>query len=57
MQWSGAQLSEQLQMYGRGGWESRQFKVNFSYFIGNKQVKARNRETGIDEEKGRAGKK
>ncbi len=55
MQWSGSQVSDELQMYGRGGWESRQFKVNFSYLIGNNQVKARKRETGVEEEKDRAG--
>ncbi len=55
MQWQGSQISDALQMYGRGGWESRQFKVNFSYLIGNKQVKARKRETGLEDEKDRAG--
>jgi iron complex outermembrane recepter protein len=55
MQWSGSQLSDQLQMQGRGGWESRQFKVNFSYLFGNKQVKARKRSTGSEDEKERAG--
>lgn len=55
MVWSGSQLSDVLQMYGRGGWESRQFKVNFSYLIGNNQVKARKRSTGADDEKSRAG--
>lgn len=55
MQWSGSQISDQLQMYGRGGWESRQLKVNFSYLFGNNAVKARKRETGLEDEKGRAG--
>lgn len=55
MQWSGSQVSDVLQMYGRGGWESRQFKVNFTYLIGNKQVKARKRSTGLEDEKNRAG--
>ena len=55
MQWSGTQTSDELQMTGRGGWESRQFKVNFSYLIGNNQVKARKRSTGVEDEKSRAG--
>lgn len=55
MQWRGSQVSDQLQMYGHGGWESRQFKVNFSYLFGNNQVKARKRETGLEDEKNRAG--
>jgi iron complex outermembrane receptor protein len=55
MQWGGSQISDDLQMYGRGGWESRQLKVNFSYLFGNKAVKARKRETGLEDEKGRAG--
>jgi iron complex outermembrane recepter protein len=54
MQWSGQQISDELQMFGRGGWESRQFKVNFSYLFGNNQVKTRKRETGLEDEKGRA---
>jgi iron complex outermembrane recepter protein len=57
MQWSGSQVSDVLQMYGRGGWESRQLKVNFSYLFGNNNVKARKRETGLEDEKNRAGQK
>lgn len=35
-------------------WDSRRLNVNFSYFFGNRQVKkARNRKTGLDEEKKR----
>jgi hypothetical protein len=34
-----------------GRWESRQFKLNFSYRFGNAQVKAaRQRKTSIEEE-------
>ena len=55
MQWNGTQTSDLLQMTGRGGWESRQFKVNFTYLIGNNQVKARKRSTGLEDEKNRAG--
>jgi len=39
-----------------GKFESRQFKVNFTYRFGNNQVKAsRNRKTGIDDESKRVG--
>jgi hypothetical protein len=38
-----------------GRWESRQFKLNFSYRFGSNQVKAaRQRKTGLDEENKRA---
>lgn len=37
-------------------WESRQFKLNFTYRFGNAQIKAaRQRKTGLDEEKSRTG--
>ncbi len=40
------------EMYG--GWDSRRVSLNFSYLIGNTQVKnARNRKTGLEEEQGR----
>ena len=55
MQWSGSQSFGGLYMEGRGGWESRQFKVNFTYLFGNNQVKVRKRKTGLDDEKDRAG--
>ncbi|MDH3650064.1 MAG: TonB-dependent receptor [Saprospiraceae bacterium] len=36
------------------GWESRQFRVNFNYLLGNQQVKGeRRRRTGMDEEQKR----
>jgi hypothetical protein len=39
-----------------GNFESRQFKVNFTYRFGNNQVKAsRNRKTGTDDESKRVG--
>jgi hypothetical protein len=38
-----------------GNWESRQFKLNFTYRFGSNQVKAaRQRKTGLDEENKRA---
>ena len=56
MQWRGVQEYGGLYMDARGGWESRQFKVNFTYLFGNDQVKtARKRNTGLDDEKNRAG--
>jgi iron complex outermembrane receptor protein len=55
MKWSGDMQYGDLYMRGGGGWESRQFKANFTYLFGNSAVKARKRSTGLDEEKGRAG--
>jgi hypothetical protein len=38
-----------------GGWESRQFRLNFSYRFGNNEVKAaRQRKGGLEEEEKRA---
>jgi len=38
-----------------GGWESRQFKLNFNYRFGNNQIKqARQRKTSIEEESQRS---
>ena len=37
-----------------GGWDSRRFRVNFSYMFGNTQVKgARKRRTGLEDEQRR----
>ncbi|MCB9236076.1 MAG: TonB-dependent receptor [Bacteroidia bacterium] len=56
MHWSGEQLYGGLYMKGSGGWESRQFKANFSYNFGRNTVKqARKRKTGIEDESNRAG--
>lgn len=55
MKWKGT--SEYANQYTRanGNWESRQFKVNFTYRFGNNQVKAaRQRNTGLEEENKRA---
>lgn len=41
---------------GMGGYESRQFRVNFTYQFGSSTVKgARKRKTGLEDEKDRAG--
>ncbi|HLF62534.1 MAG TPA: TonB-dependent receptor [Saprospiraceae bacterium] len=52
--WSGESDFGELRMHGGGSWESRQIRFNFTYLIGNKQVKgARQRQTGLEEEQGR----
>jgi iron complex outermembrane receptor protein len=52
--WRADQQFGGLAIQGSGGWESRQFRVNFSYLIGNQQVKAaRKRKTGLEDEKSR----
>ncbi|WP_315819791.1 outer membrane beta-barrel protein [Paraflavitalea speifideaquila] len=55
MKWKGT--SEYANQYTRanGNWESRQFKINFTYRFGNNQVKAaRQRNTGLEDENKRA---
>ncbi len=52
--WRGDTQFGDLKIRGKGGWESRQVRLNFSYNFGNNQVKsARNRSTGLEDEKGR----
>ena len=52
--WRGATQFGDLKINGKGGWESRQVQISFSYNFGNNQVKtARNRNTGLEDEKGR----
>ncbi|MFY0600020.1 MAG: TonB-dependent receptor [Cyclobacteriaceae bacterium] len=54
--WSGESNFGELRMTGRGNWESRQIRFNFSYAFGNDQVKAsRKRKTGMEEESKRVG--
>ncbi len=54
MQWRGISQFGGLYMDARGGWESRQVRLNFSYNLGNLQLKAaRQRKTGMDDERGR----
>ncbi len=53
--WNGIANFGPLFMDIRGGWDSRRLRLNFSYLIGNTQVKgARNRKTGLEDEKSRA---
>ncbi|MEO0470578.1 MAG: outer membrane beta-barrel family protein, partial [Bacteroidota bacterium] len=55
MQWAGRQEFGGLLFNARGGWESRQFKVNFTYNFGSDKVKAsRRRKTGLSDETKRA---
>ena len=52
--WRGDMQFGDLKIRGKGGWESRQIRLNLSYNFGNNQVKsARNRNTGLEDEKGR----
>ena len=52
--WRGDMQYGDLKIRGKGGWESRQVKLNFSYNFGNNQVKSsRKRETGLEDEKDR----
>jgi iron complex outermembrane recepter protein len=49
--WSGENNFGGLHLIAMGGWESRQFKANFTYLMGNSQVKgSRDRNTGLEDE-------
>jgi len=55
MQWQGSQEYGGLSFQGSGGWESRQFKVNFSYLFGSESKERVNRRrSGLEDERGRA---
>ena len=52
--WHGVSQFGGLYMNVRGGWDSRRFRMNFSYLLGNNQVKgARRRKTGLEDEQSR----
>jgi|APTNR8051073442_1049403.scaffolds.fasta_scaffold02800_2 outer membrane receptor protein involved in Fe transport len=54
--WRGVNQFGDLYMDASGGWESRQLRTSFSYNFGNQEVKeARRRQTGLEDEKNRAG--
>jgi iron complex outermembrane recepter protein len=54
--WYGSSLFGDLFLNVHGGWDSRRFRLNFSYLIGNTQVKgARKRATGLEDEQKRVG--
>ncbi|GJM32054.1 MAG: TonB-dependent receptor [Saprospiraceae bacterium] len=55
MQWHGVSDFGGLYMDASGGWESRRVSLNFSYMLGNEQVKSRKRKTGLEDEKSRVG--
>jgi hypothetical protein len=56
MRWGGTSNFAGQYLYSNGGFESRQFKVNFTYRFGNTQVKAaRQRKTGLEDESQRVG--
>ena len=56
MRWGGVSDFAGQNLFSNGGWESRQFKVNFTYRFGNIQVKAaRQRRTGLEDESQRVG--
>ena len=49
--WSGENNFGGLHLIAMGGWESRQFKANFTYLMGNSKVKgSRERNTGMEDE-------
>ncbi|GAB2675687.1 outer membrane beta-barrel family protein [Flavihumibacter cheonanensis] len=52
--WRGVSRLGELTIYGSGGWESRQFRLAFTWKWGKKEVKAaRNRNTGLEGLEGR----
>jgi iron complex outermembrane recepter protein len=56
MRWGGTSNFAGQYLNSSGGWESRVFKVNFTYRFGNTQVKAaRQRKTGLEDESQRVG--
>jgi iron complex outermembrane recepter protein len=48
--WSGESKFNGLQGIGRGNWDSRRASLSLSYDLGNKNVKSRNRSTGLEDE-------
>ncbi len=52
-EWHATNEFGQLRLDGRGGRESRRFKVNLTYNFGNDKIKSRRRSTGLEEEKRR----
>lgn len=47
--WRGISDFAGLYMDARGGWESRQFRINLSYSFGNQDLKTRERKAGSDD--------
>ncbi|HYF32024.1 MAG TPA: TonB-dependent receptor [Chitinophagaceae bacterium] len=56
MRWGGTSNFAGQYMKAGGGWESRLFKLNFTYRFGSAQIKAaRQRKTGLEDENKRVG--
>lgn len=54
--WRGVNQFGDLYMDASGGWESRRLRLSLTYNFGNQEVKdARRRQTGLEDEKNRAG--
>lgn len=54
MEWGGNSILGILKSEAEGGWESRQVRLNFTYLLGNQNVKeARKRATGLEAESSR----
>jgi hypothetical protein len=53
MSWAGENELGAQYVKANGGWEARQYRLNFSYTLGNQKVKSRKRKTGLDDEKNR----
>ncbi len=55
MRWRGTSNFAGQNLVAHGSWESRQFKLNFTYRFGSSQIKAsRQRKTGLEDENKRA---
>ena len=56
MRWAGSSNFSGQYVHANGGFESRQFKLNFTYRFGSSQVKSeRQRKTGLEDENKRVG--
>jgi iron complex outermembrane recepter protein len=51
--WSGITDFGKISMRATGNWEGRQFKINFNYRFGNKEVKGSDRKAGSETESSR----
>ncbi len=51
--WTGESTFGELYIDTRGGWDSRRFRINFSYLLGNNRVKVRKRRSGLEDESNR----
>ena len=48
--WHGINQFGILYMDVAGGWDSQRIRVNFSYLLGNNQIKSRKRTSGLEDE-------